>query len=145
MEMAGEKRSQDQDEVSFARTVLVDIEGTTTSISFVKVKGLTATGKTMREAARTRNPAVPGHLVSLHSGERPRAARSSREIHPAARNGISFLITRARDSPPIPFHPPGSRPGPRRGVCISYPRSNSTPGYCPRVGAVCRLESRVFG
>lgn len=35
--MAGEKRSQEQDEVSsFARTVLVDIEGTTTSISFVK-------------------------------------------------------------------------------------------------------------
>ncbi|KAL6256014.1 hypothetical protein P5V15_013249 [Pogonomyrmex californicus] len=34
--MAGEKRSQDQDEISFARTVLVDIEGTTTSISFVK-------------------------------------------------------------------------------------------------------------
>ncbi|KAL6432555.1 hypothetical protein ACFW04_006847 [Cataglyphis niger] len=32
--MAGEKRSQDQDEI--ARTVLVDIEGTTTSISFVK-------------------------------------------------------------------------------------------------------------
>ncbi|KMQ95005.1 enolase-phosphatase e1 [Lasius niger] len=32
--MAGEKRSQDQDET--ARTVLVDIEGTTTSISFVK-------------------------------------------------------------------------------------------------------------
>jgi len=36
VEMAGEKRSQDQDEVSFARTVLIDIEGTTTSISFVK-------------------------------------------------------------------------------------------------------------
>ncbi|XP_012528012.1 enolase-phosphatase E1 [Monomorium pharaonis] len=34
--MAGEKRSQDQDEISSARTVLVDIEGTTTSISFVK-------------------------------------------------------------------------------------------------------------
>lgn len=34
--MAGEKRSQDKDEISFARTVLVDIEGTTTSISFVK-------------------------------------------------------------------------------------------------------------
>lgn len=34
VEMAGEKRSQDQDET--ARTVLVDIEGTTTSISFVK-------------------------------------------------------------------------------------------------------------
>ncbi|EFN67549.1 Enolase-phosphatase E1 [Camponotus floridanus] len=32
--MAGEKRSQDQDET--ARTVLIDIEGTTTSISFVK-------------------------------------------------------------------------------------------------------------
>lgn len=39
MEMAGEKRSQDhQDETLLARTVLVDIEGTTTSISFVKVK-----------------------------------------------------------------------------------------------------------
>lgn len=36
MKMAGEKRSQDKDEISFARTVLVDIEGTTTSISFVK-------------------------------------------------------------------------------------------------------------
>ncbi|XP_070169881.1 enolase-phosphatase E1 isoform X2 [Polyergus mexicanus] len=34
--MAGEKRSQDQDET--ARTVLVDIEGTTTSIGFVKAK-----------------------------------------------------------------------------------------------------------
>ncbi|EZA59892.1 Enolase-phosphatase E1 [Ooceraea biroi] len=34
--MAREKRSQDQDEVLHARTVLVDIEGTTTSISFVK-------------------------------------------------------------------------------------------------------------
>ncbi|EGI67114.1 Enolase-phosphatase E1 [Acromyrmex echinatior] len=34
--MAGEKRSQDQDEISLAKTVLVDIEGTTTSISFVK-------------------------------------------------------------------------------------------------------------
>ncbi|XP_011159478.1 enolase-phosphatase E1 [Solenopsis invicta] len=34
--MAGEKRNQDQDEISFARTILVDIEGTTTSISFVK-------------------------------------------------------------------------------------------------------------
>ncbi|XP_012216839.1 enolase-phosphatase E1-like isoform X2 [Linepithema humile] len=34
--MAGEKRSQDQDETLLARTVLVDIEGTTTSISFVK-------------------------------------------------------------------------------------------------------------
>ncbi|KAL0123751.1 hypothetical protein PUN28_005923 [Cardiocondyla obscurior] len=34
--MAGEKRSQDRDEISLARTVLVDIEGTTTSISFVK-------------------------------------------------------------------------------------------------------------
>ncbi|XP_011878181.1 PREDICTED: enolase-phosphatase E1 [Vollenhovia emeryi] len=34
--MAGEKRSQEQDEVSLARTVLVDIEGTTTSIGFVK-------------------------------------------------------------------------------------------------------------
>ncbi|RLU27325.1 hypothetical protein DMN91_001126 [Ooceraea biroi] len=36
VEMAREKRSQDQDEVLHARTVLVDIEGTTTSISFVK-------------------------------------------------------------------------------------------------------------
>ncbi|KAG5322070.1 ENOPH phosphatase, partial [Acromyrmex heyeri] len=36
--MAGEKRSQDQDEISLAKTVLVDIEGTTTSISFVKTK-----------------------------------------------------------------------------------------------------------
>ncbi|XP_018317264.1 enolase-phosphatase E1 [Mycetomoellerius zeteki] len=36
--MAGEKRSQDQDEISLAKTVLVDIEGTTTSISFVKAK-----------------------------------------------------------------------------------------------------------
>ncbi|KYM99785.1 PREDICTED: enolase-phosphatase E1 [Cyphomyrmex costatus] len=34
--MAGEKRSKDQDEISLAKTVLVDIEGTTTSISFVK-------------------------------------------------------------------------------------------------------------
>ncbi|KYM77170.1 Enolase-phosphatase E1 [Atta colombica] len=34
--MAGEKRSQDQDEISLAKTVLIDIEGTTTSISFVK-------------------------------------------------------------------------------------------------------------
>jgi hypothetical protein len=37
VEMAGEKRSQDQDEILLARTVLVDIEGTTTSVSFVKV------------------------------------------------------------------------------------------------------------
>ncbi|KAH0949342.1 hypothetical protein HN011_009896 [Eciton burchellii] len=36
VEMAGEKRSQDQDEILLARTVLVDIEGTTTSVSFVK-------------------------------------------------------------------------------------------------------------
>ncbi|XP_011154963.1 enolase-phosphatase E1 [Harpegnathos saltator] len=34
--MAGEKRSQDQEETLIASTVLVDIEGTTTSISFVK-------------------------------------------------------------------------------------------------------------
>lgn len=46
--MAGEKRSQDQDET--ARTVLVDIEGTTTSISFVKVKST----KTIRHGQRER-------------------------------------------------------------------------------------------
>ena len=38
MKMAGEKRSQDQEETLLSETViLVDIEGTTTSISFVKV------------------------------------------------------------------------------------------------------------
>jgi hypothetical protein len=46
--MAGEKRNQDQDEISFARTILVDIEGTTTSISFVKVKGKVAELATTR-------------------------------------------------------------------------------------------------
>ena len=58
--MAGEKRSQDQDEISLAKTVLIDIEGTTTSISFVKVKGPQRRRKRSDNAnVSSRNQTVP--------------------------------------------------------------------------------------
>lgn len=76
--MAGEKRSQDQDEVSFARTVLVDIEGTTTSISFVKVNGggapqmrrkRSATARTRPHEIGPRRPDFISHRA-VFQGER---------------------------------------------------------------------------
>jgi len=66
VEMAGEKRSQDQDETLLARTVLVDIEGTTTSISFVKVKHKGEETERDNDNARRRLATRLHRIVSFH-------------------------------------------------------------------------------
>lgn len=143
--MAGEKRSQDQDEISSARTVLVDIEGTTTSISFVKVKGGPAeeTGKRgVRDSARSRPVAGSSRVGSIPGSGLARIF--PRDLLREQRRRFAFAHASSR-FPSLPFPPPQSRPGLCEEDLVSsfssrVYTSNSTAGYCPRVGAMCRLE-----
>lgn len=102
--MAGEKRSQDQDEISFARTVLVDIEGTTTSISFVKVKGHKG-DKGSEARLRLDEIRRPCRIVSYRSIPGSGLIADLAEIYSASSAGISPSITLA-----APFLPPFSPP-----------------------------------
>lgn len=147
--MAGEKRSQDQEETLIASTVLVDIEGTTTSISFVKVNAQRRRSRARERRARTNASRELGRVVTYYAASRRSvllggslAARFSRWREILA-NGISPPVEATRT-------PPGKSSGhPRTRLRLfapvsrrAYMRSNSTAGYCPRIGAVCRrLES----
>lgn len=64
--MAGEKRSQEREEALLASAVLVDIEGTTTSINFVKVTtaGRSIERKGVRERERERGTKQTGEKAS---------------------------------------------------------------------------------